>query len=274
MRPELFSGYVNPLEIVYLSLNLPSAKNGSLHQGKVVNYRINLTDDGSHSLIREDTGEGYHSRNGAVTESLHVFIGAGFDAVKDRDQIHILEVGFGTGLNAFLTIVRTFSLTKEIHYDAIEPFPLEEEIYKQLNYPHFAGNLVPKGLFIWLHESEWEKPVRISRYFRLRKFKCRFDDFNPEGEKYDLIYFDAFSPEIQPELWTPAVFSRIFAVMKPGGILVTYCAKGYVRRSLISLGFLVERLQGPKGKREMLRAAKPLQGHWNLSLESKNQSGG
>lgn len=219
-------------------------------------FNLMITGDGSHSLYSDELHEGYHSKYGAVNESIHVFIRSGFGAFANANELNILEVGFGTGLNALLTqeaATRNRILTQ---YDAIEPFPLDKEIYTQLNYPKFIADEDSVLLFLSLHEAKWNNTTAINDFFKLKKYNCRFEEFATGGKLFDLVYFDAFSPDVQPELWTPEVFRKSYKLMKQGGILVTYSAKGYVRRNLQVSGFRVERIPGPIGKREMIRAVK------------------
>ena len=214
------------------------------------------TQDGSHTLFSERYGVTYHSKYGAVTESAHVFIDAGlrFKAAVQR-EIAVLEVGFGTGLNAFMTWLEAERRNLDVSYTGIEAFPLT---LKEASAFNFASQLrAPErhADFLRLHRCAWEHPVKLSGYFTLEKKNMRLEAFlSPEA--FDLIYFDAFAPQAQPELWTIAVFARLYAALRPEGILVTYCAQGDFKRTLKKVGFLVERLQGPPGKREMTRAGK------------------
>lgn len=211
------------------------------------------TEDGSHTLYSDSVGECYHSQHGAVQESEHIFIKSGWEKCTRKD-VNILEIGFGTGLNAFLTVLRAQKDKKHVHYTTIELFPVESNITDQLNYPEQV-DINSTDLFRQLHTAEWQKPAAVTPYFTLEKINADFTTLDLT-ESYDLIYFDAFSPEKQAEMWTQECFEKIFAHANPEAILVTYCAKGYVRRALQAAGFTVERLQGPPGKREMLRAIK------------------
>lgn len=219
-------------------------------------HGVYLTDDGSHSIISEQFKESYHSRHGALKESLHVFINAGLKALK-KENINILEVGLGTGLNAWLTLLENNNLGKTIHFTGIEPYPISEEMAESLNYPSVIENSeTNKEGFLKIHREAWEAPIQFDEKFTLTKLKTTLEDFSTD-QKFDLVYFDAFAPNAQPELWTEAVFQQIFDLMAPGGIMVTYCAKGTVKRGLKAIGFTVETLEGPPGKREMTRAVKP-----------------
>ena len=219
---------------------------------------IILTEDGSHSLKVHGVNEHYHSTFGALAESRHVFIEAGLKQLLSRSssEINILEIGFGTGLNALLTLVENINTCKIINYSSVEPFPLGEEIWGKLNYPDLLDNVMAGEWFKKMHRSEWNKVVEINPFFYLGKMRCSLQDYDAGGRKFDLIYFDAFGPDIQPELWTEEIFEKISDMTATGGILVTYSAKGIVRRALQSAGFDVERIPGPRGKREMIRGRK------------------
>ena len=187
-----------------------------------------------------------------MTESKHVFIDAGLNFI-DKKEISILEVGFGTGLNAILSYRESISKNSRIHYSSIELFPLDKIQISQLNFSDETG--INSSVFELLHSCEWDQDVYIEPFFTLHKIKgdltkTRFD------RQFDLIYFDAFAPDKQPEMWTPEIFSHLFEQTNPNGILTTYCAKGSVRRMLKAAGYATERLPGPPGKREMLRARK------------------
>ncbi len=217
-----------------------------------------ITEDGSHSIFVKGLDEVYHSRFGALNESLHVFIEAGFKPLtaKPPNCINILEIGFGTGLNAFLTLQQCIETELHVDYVALEPFPIEKKIWRQLNYPGLIE--LPEGdkLFFKLHNCKWGKFVEIHPRFRVQKDLSGIVETELESDCFDLVYFDAFAPEVAPELWALPVFQKIFKAMKKGGAFVTYSAKGAVRRALQSAGFEVERIPGPKGKREMLRGVK------------------
>lgn len=213
--------------------------------------QLKITDDGSSSIYLPEIDETYHSTHGAIQESEHIFIQYGLGQIQ-KDTIHILEIGFGTGLNAFLTLLHT---NKKIHYTSLELYPLKAEIYRKLNYPEKlkAG----KEEFLQLHEAPWNLTHAINENFLLNKVETNLLEYSyPETEMYDLVYFDAFSPEKQPELWTESVFKEIYKHLNNNAALTTYCAKGQVRRNLQNAGFKVERLPGPPGKREVLRAVK------------------
>lgn len=216
--------------------------------------KIIVTGDGSHSLFNEALDETYHSRHGAVQESLYVFIEHGFRHFVRTQQpklISILEVGFGTGLNALLTVAEAIESNIPVAYTALETYPLSQEVWVKLNY---SDN---NNLFNELHQSEWCRWNQINSHFRLLKLEKSLQDVKLEPQQYDLIYFDAFAPNKQPELWELTVLDKVVKTLKSGGIFVTYCAKGQLKRDLKSLGLIVESLPGPPGKREMVRALKP-----------------
>lgn len=223
-------------------------------------HGVYLTDDGSHSIISEQFNESYHSRHGALKESLHVFINAGLKALTTKDKIKILEVGLGTGLNAWLTMLENQTLDKIIDFTGIEPYPISLEMAESLNYPLVAEKIDNEKdyqhCFLKVHQEAWETPIAFDDKFTLTKSKVTLADFSSD-KKFDLVYFDAFAPNAQPELWTEVVFQQLFDLMAPGGMMVTYCAKGTVKRGLKAIGFTVETLEGPPGKREMTRAVKP-----------------
>jgi len=218
---------------------------------------IIITEDGSNSLYVRNLNENYHSGFGAINESLHVFIGKGFyKAIENRKELNILEIGFGTGLNAMLTLKESIVRGIGIRYDGIEPYPLDSSIYKNLNYPGFVEIDSATDIFYAMHRCRSEEDVKIGNSFILQKIKSVFGRVNLKPEYYNLVYFDAFAPDVQPELWKLSVFKKLFDAMTSNGVLVTYSAKGQVRRNMQQAGFAVERLPGPKGKREMLRALK------------------
>lgn len=215
--------------------------------------KLMITEDGSHTLFVNGMEEPYHSTHGALQESSHIFIKHGLHTL-DKDTVSILELGFGTGLNALLTCIESISLDLDIYYHAVEKYPLNESEYKKLNYEKLLKSS-PKGLLHKLHSCPWEKKVQVSERFTLYKENADFRSMNPPS-KMKLIYFDAFSPDKQPELWKPAIFGSIARLAAPGAILVTYSSKGSVRRALSSNGFEVFKVAGAHGKREMIRAIK------------------
>lgn len=217
--------------------------------------KIITTQDGSHSLLHEQLKETYHSIHGAVQESNYVFIEKGLEFVKrsGKPEIQILEIGFGTGLNALLTIQRALTRNLSIRYTTLEAFPVEEEVWSQLNY---ADAVELKAWFEKLHRATWNEWVELFPAFQLRKLHTTLQDVMLEDDQYDLIYFDAFAPNKQPEMWELTMLKKVAASLKADGVLVTYCAKGQLKRDLQSLNLKVESLPGPPGKREMVRAIK------------------
>lgn len=216
--------------------------------------KIQRTSDGSHTLYSERFKEHYHSTHGAMQESMHIFIRNGLEAHAPKKSINIFEVGFGTGLNAFLTLLFSTHEQQEIRYESIEQYPVNQETVKKLN---FATNMSKREqeMFSSLHSAEWDKWVNLFPGFSFKKNQKDFTDFAPEG-MYDIIYFDAFSPEVQPELWEQDLFNKLYEKSNSEAILTTYSSKGIIRRRLIEAGFNVEKIPGPPGKREILRAVK------------------
>ena len=212
---------------------------------------LRITEDGSHTLYVPEMEESYHYVHGAIQESLHVFLGQGF-LTLDKAFLNILEIGFGTGLNALLTLAEANKRDIKVRYHSIEKYPLDYVEYSQLNYEEFIEGLTP-GNLMKMHESPWDETVAINDHFTLLKEKSDLREIKPQGP-YDLVYFDAFDPEKQAHLWTQQVFDLISSAVKPGGVLVTYTSKGNVRRALISCQFDVKRVPGPPGKRHILRA--------------------
>lgn len=218
-----------------------------------MNIEIKTTSDGSHTLYVPEIDESYHSTHGAIQESRHIFIEAGLKHCQ-KAEINVLEIGFGTGLNALLALEEAGRSQKHIHYTTIEKYPIEYKTAVQLNYPEQLSH-VYRTFFNKIHSCQWNEIVQISTNFTLRKIETDFTDFEPDSF-FDAIFFDAFSPEKQPEMWSQYQFEKIFRHCNQGAVLTTYCAKGNVRRALQNAGFTVERLPGPPGKREILRATK------------------
>lgn len=234
--------------------------------------KIITTADGSKTIHIVEWDEQYHSIHGAIQEANHVFIKHGLlfftetyrskdetssDLKTSEDQsnssISILEIGFGTGLNAFITLLEAEKHNLKIEYVGVEAFPISSEEIKAMNYSEQLA--VNSETFKELHERPWEEQQSITPRFELKKQKKYFDTIS-DKEAYDLIYFDAFGARVQPELWTEPIFKVMYEALKPNGVLVTYSAKGSVRRAMQAVGFTVEKLPGPPGKREMLRARK------------------
>ncbi|MBV1923239.1 MAG: tRNA (5-methylaminomethyl-2-thiouridine)(34)-methyltransferase MnmD [Flavobacteriaceae bacterium] len=218
--------------------------------------KIITTLDGSTTIHLPEWDEQYHSKNGAIQEAYHVFIEMGFFYFLNKFQpkeVNILEIGFGTGLNAFITLLETQKRNVSTFYTGIEAYPVEGSEIKQLNYHQQLK--VAEEDFLILHSSPWGKTLKQNSNFKLLKRKMFFSEIN-DTNQYDIIYFDAFGARVQPELWTEEIFQRMYDALKVNGVLVTYSAKGSVRRAMQAVGFKVERLPGPPGKREMLRATK------------------
>jgi tRNA U34 5-methylaminomethyl-2-thiouridine-forming methyltransferase MnmC len=214
-----------------------------------------ITEDGSHTIYLPEMDEHYHSIHGAIQESVHIYIEQGL-LQTNKSPVSILEIGFGTGLNAYLTYCYALDRNISIDYFSLEKYPLTEAEYSQLNYPE---SIFPENaaIFEQMHRVDWEVVRVISPDFRLQKLQADLltHQFNPDPQ-FDLVYYDAFAPGKQPEMWTDEILHKVAASVKMGGILITYCAKGSVRRALSSAGFLMERIPGPVGKKEILRGKK------------------
>ncbi len=223
--------------------------------------QIITTKDGSKTIQLTDWNEQYHSIHGAVQEAQHVFLKMGLWHILERNTqvtempMRILEMGFGTGLNAFLTFLESIQNNVAIDYTGVESYPITLEEAFTLDYPKQIGSSNQVDAFVKMHEMPWDESIGISDHFQLTKRKQRFEDIQ-DSNTFDLIYFDAFGARVQPELWTETIFKQMHTALKTNGVLVTYSAKGSVRRALQAVGFAVERLPGPPGKREMLRATK------------------
>ncbi len=215
-----------------------------------------LTADGSSSVFVPHFDEYYHSVHGALQESVHVFIDAGFlFKINNSKELSILEIGFGTGLNTFLTFLEAEKYNAKIDYIAIEKFPLERNIFEALHFNTITDDANKQARFMSMHTLEWNKKSKVNTHFSLTKLHIDVLNFKASN-RFDIIYFDAFAPTAQKELWTTAVFTAMYDALKNEGVLVTYCAKGEVKRILKSVGFVVQSLPGPIGKREMTRAIK------------------
>lgn len=226
---------------------------------------IITTADGSKTIQIEEWNEQYHSIHGAIQEANHVYIKHGLlfcfdliDSSKEKEtpkHLSILEIGFGTGLNAYLTLLQAEEHISNIHYIGVEAFPISANEMEALNYAETLHVPEQTSLFEEMHKIPWENDSRLTPFFTLQKQQKLFKNIQNKNQ-FDLIYFDAFGARVQPELWTEAVFKIMFNALKSGGVLVTYAAKGSVRRAMQAVGFTVEKLPGPPGKREMLRARK------------------
>ncbi|WP_282072797.1 tRNA (5-methylaminomethyl-2-thiouridine)(34)-methyltransferase MnmD [Polaribacter atrinae] len=212
---------------------------------------ILITSDGSSTIHLPDWDEQYHSKNGSINETYHVFIKSGLREVTE-DDVAILEIGFGTGLNCFITYLEA---KKNIHYVGVEAYPVTAEEVEKMNFIAVLEAEKESETFKKMHAVSWEEKHLISDTFSLTKRKQFFEDIE-DKDTFNLIYFDAFGARVQPQLWTVEIFRKMFEALKENGILVTYSAKGSVRRAMQEVGFVVERLPGPPGKREMLRATK------------------
>ena len=210
--------------------------------------------DGSTTIHLPDWNESYHSKYGAIQEAYHVFIQNGLNTFNSQ-PVCILEIGFGTGLNAFITYLESKKSNQKIDYYGVEAYPISSEEIFQLNYVSELNVVSESEVFKLIHECEWEINNKISALFSLTKRKQFIEQIN-DHDKFDLIYFDAFGYRVQPELWSTDIFRKMYKSLKSKGTLVTYAAKGVVKRSLIEVGFKVEKLPGPPGKREMFRATK------------------
>jgi tRNA U34 5-methylaminomethyl-2-thiouridine-forming methyltransferase MnmC len=210
--------------------------------------------DGSTTIQIKEWDECYHSKHGAIQEAKHVFIKNGLSLFQNR-EIAILEIGFGTGLNAFITFLEAQKMSQSIDYFGVEAYPISSEELASMNYVEELDALKQKDIFDKMHECNWEEKVILSANYSLTKKKQFFTDIE-DVDKFDLIYFDAFGYRVQPELWSTAIFKKMYEALKDNGVLVTYAARGVVKRSMIEVGFTVEKLEGPPGKREMFRATK------------------
>lgn len=215
---------------------------------------IIVTSDGSTSIHLPEWNESYHSKHGAIQEAYHVFIKNGLSLFTPK-PIALLEIGFGTGLNAFITFKESIIHDQFIDYHGVEAYPVVAEEVLKMNYVSELKALEHQEVFQKMHQSNWDEKAQISPFFTLTKRKQFFDTIEDENQ-FDLIYFDAFGYRVQPELWSTEIFRKMYKALKKNGILVTYAARGVVKRSLLEVGFTVEKLEGPPGKREMFRATK------------------
>lgn len=215
-----------------------------------------ITADGSVTIAIPELNVTYHSKHGAIQESMHVFIEAGLRPLLHRQEtITIFEMGFGTGLNALLTGIEATKHQQKINYQTVEAFPLEKEMIAQLNYCEQLQQPELKPFFEQLHSTPWNEPIQLNPWFSIQKNHTTLFNLST-SQPVNLIYYDAFAPGAQPELWTAEAFTQLFNMLTAGGILVTYCSKGDVRRAMQAAGFLIEKIPGPPGKREMVRATR------------------
>ena len=215
-----------------------------------------VTADGSHTLFSDRFNEIYHSRHGAIQESEHVFIQHGLAQVH-APALRVFELGFGTGLNAFLAFLFAEQHGRQIHYEGVELYPVATDVAASLNYADELEAGKYKAQFLQLHTASWSEVHQLGSHFSFAKHRIAAMDYQPEAAAFDVIFFDAFAPDVQSDLWSETMFQKMFAMLKAGGRLSTYCAKGSVRRAMQAAGFKVERHPGPPGKREMLVAIKP-----------------
>jgi len=218
----------------------------------LANFKLEIiqSSDGSHTLYREDIDETYHSTHGAINEALHVFITNGLQKVN-KEVVNVFEVGFGTGLNALSTLAQQQKDGIKVNYVGIEAFPILVELAEKINYCAFEPFLNLQGSFTKMHQMEWGCEAEILQGFTLTKIQDTLQNYS-SVKKYDIVFYDAFGPQAQVEMWKKDVLAKAVDLLEPGGVFVTYCAKGQVRRDLIDLGFEMQRLPGPPGKREML----------------------
>jgi tRNA U34 5-methylaminomethyl-2-thiouridine-forming methyltransferase MnmC len=210
--------------------------------------------DGSTTIHLKEWNECYHSKHGAIQEAKHVFIKNGLSLFEDK-PVSILEIGFGTGLNAFITFLEANQKNQIINYTGVEAYPVNADEVLSMNYVSELEANQFEEIFKKMHECDWNQKNEISSNYSLTKRKQFFDEID-DFEIFDLIYFDAFGYRVQPELWSTEIFQKMYNSLKPNGVLVTYAARGVVKRSMIEVGFTVEKLAGPPGKREMFRAVK------------------
>jgi tRNA U34 5-methylaminomethyl-2-thiouridine-forming methyltransferase MnmC len=216
---------------------------------------IFITSDGSTSFHLPKWNEQYHSKHGALQEAYHVFVHSGLDLFTDKSAVSILEIGFGTGLNTFITFLESIKRNLKVNYVGVEKYPLSAEEVSLLNYVSKLKANEFKDIFAKIHQVNWNEKQSINEHFSFTKRLQDFKEIN-DIEAFNLIYFDAFGARVQPELWTEEIFTKMYQSLKPNGVLVTYSAKGSVRRAMQAVGFKVEKIPGPIGKREMLRAYK------------------
>jgi len=221
---------------------------------------IITTSDGSRTIHFPELNEHYHSKHGAINEAKHVFLKQGFHHILSLfpvEELSIVEIGFGTGLNALLTYIDALQKNQLVQYTGVEAYPVSLEEVKGLNYVDVLGEVQYQDIFDQMHSIAWDIPSLIAPAFTLTKRQQLFSDIS-DKEAFHLIYFDAFGARVQPELWTVTIFQKMYTALKENGVLVTYSAKGSVRRAMQEVGFTVERLPGPPGKREMLRGTKTI----------------
>jgi tRNA U34 5-methylaminomethyl-2-thiouridine-forming methyltransferase MnmC len=216
---------------------------------------IKLTSDGSRTIYLPELDETYHSNHGAFNEAMHIFIEQGIRTFSPDKTVRIFEMGFGTGLNALLALIESKTRDYTIEYTGIEAFPVSMELVNELDYCAYLNWDSPQD-FTQLHTVSWNEKHQITPTFSFQKIYQKIEDYQPELNQFEVIFFDAFGPRVQGDLWQPMILEKMYALLKPSGILVTYCAQGQVKRDLKALGFDVISLPGPPGKREMTKAIK------------------
>ena len=222
-----------------------------------MNLKIIKTSDGSHSIHNDKINETYHSIHGSIAESNHVYINSGFKYILDRGKekdISVLEIGFGSGLNFLLLKKYIEKKRLSIYYHTIEPFPLPEDIYKKLNYVKLLGDDL-RDVYHTIHNLD-EKEIKIGNDITFRKSIKTLEEVSLENNYYDTIFFDAFAPSKQPEIWSFQNLSKVYNSMKKDAVLVTYCSSSKFKKTLNDVGYKVDVLRGPVGKKEMVRASK------------------
>ena len=220
--------------------------------------QVITTKDGSHTITIPEWQVSYHSLYGAIQESQHVFINMGLlssNWTKQEGKFRIFEMGWGTGLNALLSLIEVNKYHHPVIYTGLESIPLTTEEINTLNYCHHLDREDLQERFNHMHAAEWNREIDITANFTLQKISARLEDFTTR-DQFDLIYYDAFAPRAQPELWTKEIFEKLYGMTAIGGTLVTYCSKGDVRRAMQAAGYIIEKIPGPPGKREMIRACK------------------
>jgi len=220
----------------------------------MIKKEVVITSDGSTSIFLPDWNESYHSKHGAIQEANHVFIENGFDKLKGS-SLQILEIGFGTGLNALLTLNKSIQQNKQVYYTGIEAYPVSDEIVNTLNYSELLEPDEKEPFFKKIHAAQWDHFVKIHPMFHLKKKNIFFHEID-DSNLYDIIYFDAFGFRVQPELWSEEIFKIMFNALKKDGLLLTYACRSPIKKTMETSGFTTEKLPGPPGKREMLRATK------------------
>jgi tRNA U34 5-methylaminomethyl-2-thiouridine-forming methyltransferase MnmC len=214
------------------------------------------TNDKSHTIFSQQFNELYHSVHGAIQESEHIFIKSGLNSYDHSQHLHILEIGFGTGLNALLTLIESHKLSLNINYTCIEAYPVSLSTVTQLNYIDMLNATLYFDSFQIMHQASNNTPIQIGNNFTFKKIIGKIENYELNNH-FDIIYFDPFGPDTQPELWTETIFKKLFAITIENGFLITYCSKGVVKRNLIKSGFIIQNLPGPPGKREITKAIKP-----------------